>query len=135
MPGQKTGLRRWAMPMTQRLRRIECGFSAAASENPRDAVDEASNPARSGVAMGQRRSNVSREVADLVLLDDTFATGALLAFALGLREESGGLLVPLTAAQILWINLMTDGLPALTWGLAEGVSRLVWRRQEGSART
>jgi Ca2+-transporting ATPase len=101
-----------------------------------------------GVAMGRRGSDVSREVADLVLIDDNFATivaavdegrsiyeniqkflrflfstnlsevllvgvGALLAFALGLREESGALLLPLTAAQILWINLVTDGLPAL----------------------
>ncbi len=101
-----------------------------------------------GVAMGQRGSDVSREVADLVLLDDNFATivgaveegrgiyeniqkflrflfstnlsevllvagGALLAFTLDLRDEAGALLLPLTAAQILWINLTTDGLPAL----------------------
>ena len=98
--------------------------------------------------MGQRGSDVSREVADLVLLDDNFATivgaihegrsiydniqkflrflfstnlsevllvacGALLAYMLDLRDETGGLMLPLTAAQILWINLMTDGLPAL----------------------
>ncbi|MGQ0732380.1 MAG: cation-translocating P-type ATPase [Acidobacteriota bacterium] len=101
-----------------------------------------------GVAMGQRGSDVSREVADLVLLDDNFATivtaveegrgiyeniqkflrflfttnlsevvliagGAVLAFALGLREADGRLLLPLTAVQILWINLVTDGVPAL----------------------
>ena len=101
-----------------------------------------------GVAMGVRGSDVSREVADLVLLDDDFATivaavdegrgiyeniqkflrflfstnlsevllvgvGALLAFVLGMRSADGGLLLPLTAAQILWINLVTDGLPAL----------------------
>jgi Ca2+-transporting ATPase len=105
-----------------------------------------------GVAMGQRGSDVSREVADLVLLDDNFATvvhaieegrsiyeniqkflrflfstnlsevilvagGALLAFAFNLRDDAGALLLPLTAAQILWINLVTDGLPALALAL------------------
>jgi Ca2+-transporting ATPase len=101
-----------------------------------------------GVAMGQRGSDVSREVADLVLLDDNFTTivgavhegrriyeniqkflrfllstnlsevllvagGALLAYLLNLRDAVGGLMLPLAAAQILWINLLTDGLPAL----------------------
>ena len=91
-----------------------------------------------GVAMGKRGSDVSREVADLVLLDDNFATivaaieegrvvysnirrfvkyilgsniGEVLTVAaapiLGLED------VPLTPLQILWMNLVTDGLPAL----------------------
>ncbi len=102
-----------------------------------------------GVAMGQRGSDVSREVADLVLLDDNFATivaaveegrniyeniqkfirflfstnlsevlviaiGAMAAALLNLRDAAGGLLLPLTAVQILWINLITDGLPAIS---------------------
>jgi P-type Ca2+ transporter type 2C len=98
--------------------------------------------------MGQRGSDGSREVADLVLLDDNFATivaavdegrdiyeniqkflrflfstnlsgvilvagGAFLAYAINLRGADGLILLPLTAAQILWINRITDGLPAL----------------------
>jgi Ca2+-transporting ATPase len=105
-----------------------------------------------GVAMGIRGSDVSREVADLVLLDDNFATivnaveegrgiyenvqkfirhlfstnlaevlivvsGVVAAMAAGLRDEAGLLLLPFTAAQLLWINLVTDGAPALALAL------------------
>ena len=105
-----------------------------------------------GVAMGERGSDVTREVADLVLLDDNFATIAaaveegrgiydniqkflrflfstnvalVLLVAIGvigaavndLRDDVGDLLVPLTAAQLLWINVIADGPPALALGL------------------
>jgi Ca2+-transporting ATPase len=102
--------------------------------------------------MGLRGSDVSREVADLVLLDDNFATivaairegrniyeniqkfirflfaanfaltlivvgGGLGSFLLGLRDPAGGLLLPLTAIQLLWINVITNGPPALALGI------------------
>ncbi|MDX2031174.1 MAG: cation-transporting P-type ATPase [Blastocatellia bacterium] len=105
-----------------------------------------------GVAMGQRGSDVSREVAHLVLLDDNFATivaaieegrgiyeniqkfirflfstnlalvllvvgGAVGSYLMGLQDVGGGLLLPLTAVQLLWINIIADGPPALALGL------------------
>jgi Ca2+-transporting ATPase len=105
-----------------------------------------------GVAMGRRGSEVAREVADLVLLDDNFATivsaieegrriyanvqsfvrfsfssnvalmilvlgAAIGSLLLGLRTPSGSLLLPFTALQILWINFLGDGPPALAIAL------------------
>ncbi len=102
-----------------------------------------------GVAMGLAGTDVTREAADIVLLDDDFATIVqaveegrrvyanirrfvryILASNLGelLTLASAPLLgVPLTPLQILWMNLVTDGGPALALALGRGEEDLMNR--------
>lgn len=94
-----------------------------------------------GCAMGKGGTEVARESADLILTDDNFSTvvesvregrtiygnirkavhfllscniGEIVTVLLGILLS---LPAPLTAIQLLWVNLATDSLPAISLGL------------------
>jgi len=97
-----------------------------------------------GVAMGITGTDVAKETADMVLTDDNYASivaaveqGRVIyanirkfvfyLLSCNLAEIAvifiavlAGLPSPLTAIQLLWLNLITDGAPALALGMEKG---------------
>jgi Ca2+-transporting ATPase len=115
-----------------------------------------------GVAMGLTGTAVTREAASMVLMDDNFATivraveegrvifdnivkfvrfqlstniGAILTV---LAATLAGLPAPFTAIQLLWINIIMDGPPAMTLGVEParpGIMQAMPRRQDAQILT
>ena len=97
-----------------------------------------------GVAMGITGTDVAKETADMVLTDDNYASivaaveqGRIIysnirKFVFFLLSSNvaeimiiflatlAGLPAPLTAIQLLWLNLITDGAPALALAVEKG---------------
>jgi Ca2+-transporting ATPase len=104
-----------------------------------------------GIAMGRGGTDVARDAADLILTDDNFASIVagieegriayanlrkiiLLSVSTGAAEillmllaTLSGLPPPLTAVQLLWLNLITNGTQVVALGLEKGEPGLLER--------
>lgn len=109
-----------------------------------------------GIAMGKNGTDVAKNAADMVLADDNFVTiveavkqgrnifdnikkavhfliatniGEIVTIFMGLLL---GLKSPLLAIQLLWVNLVTDSLPAIALGLESADKNIMNRKPRDS---
>lgn len=112
-----------------------------------------------GIAMGKNGTDVAKNAADMVLTDDNFVTiveavkqgrnifdnikkavhfliatniGEIVTIFMGLIL---GLKSPLLAIQLLWINLVTDSLPAIALGLEKPEADIMNKKPRSSKKS
>ena len=105
-----------------------------------------------GIAMGKTGTDVARQASDMILTDDNFATiERAIEEGRGIYENikksvifllssnfgeiatmfaaiAAGIPSPLKSSHILWINLITDSLPALALGVDKNDGRLLMKK-------
>ena len=105
-----------------------------------------------GIAMGRSGTDVAKQAADMILTDDNFSTiEKAIEEGRGIYENikksvifllssnfgeiatmfaaiAAGVASPLKPSHILWINLITDSLPALALGVDQNDNRRLMRR-------
>ena len=105
-----------------------------------------------GAAMGIRGTDVSKEASEIIVTDDNFGsiakavrqgrriyanikkfiqfllTANAIELPLILTAIIIGMPMPITALQVLWINFVTDSMPALTLGLEPGTKDIMHKK-------
>lgn len=150
------GMKVFARVSPEHKVRIVKGFQASGKivAMTGDGVNDAPSlkAADIGIAMGEAGTDVAKNAADMILTDDNFATiEKAIAEGRGIYENIRksilfllssnfgeiitmfiailcGLASPLKASHILWINLITDSLPALALGVDENDKESLMRQ-------